>query len=134
MFHNPIQMTYRIMVFVFLGIRSLISKSRRPQIHLDRPNQLIPRREKERSKKNLKRAEQRIQKIKIDEMKEVINQIEIDPTERETEIMIEETIEGMIVEGMTGEMGIDIMVVAIIAKMDEDKVMMITKEIGLHLQ
>ena len=67
-------------------------------------------------------------------MKEVINQIEIDPTERETEIMIEETIEGMIVEGMTGEMGIDIMVVAIIAKMDEDKVMMITKEIGLHLQ
>ena len=122
------------MVVVFLGIRSLISKSRRPQIHLDRPNQLIPRREKERSKKNLKRAEQRIQKIKIDEMTEVINQIEIDPTETETEIMIEEMIEGTIVEGMTGEMEIDIMVVATIAKMDEDKVMMITKEIGLHLQ
>ena len=127
-------MTDRIMVVVFLGIRSLISKSRRPQIHSDRPNQLIPRREKERSKKNLKRAEQRIQKIKIDEMTEVINQIEIDPTETETEIMIEEMIEGTIVEGMTGEMEIDIMVVATIAKMDEDKVMMITKEIGLHLQ
>ena len=122
------------MIVVFLGIRSLISKNRRPQILLDRPNQLIPRREKERSKKNLKRAEQRIQKIKIDEMTEVINHIEIDPTETETEIMIEEMIEGTIVEEMTGEMEIDIMVVATIAKMDEDKVMMITKEIGLHLQ
>lgn len=67
-------------------------------------------------------------------MTEVINQIEIDPTETETEIMIEEMIEGTIVEGMTGEMEIDIMVVATIAKMDEDKVMTITKEIGLHLQ